>query len=168
MIRSAVSVLVLPTIVAGVLPSWIVYTYGALVGWGLPAPLDLIPPAVGLAVGAVGLALAVGTIRRFATQGKGTLAPWDPPRKLVVTGVYRYVRNPMISGVLGRLAGEGIFFGSIEIFEWFAIFAIANAIYIPLFEEPGLAARFGRNYLTYMAHVPRRIPRLTPWEPDWH
>jgi protein-S-isoprenylcysteine O-methyltransferase Ste14 len=153
--------------VAGVIPAWIVYTYGALVGWGLPAPLDLIPSAVGLAIGLVGLVLAAGTIRRFATQGKGTLAPWDPPRKLVVAGVYRYVRNPMISGVLGILAGEGIFFCSIELFTWFAIFAAANAIYIPLFEEPGLDLRYGRDYLTYKAHVPRWIPRHKPWEPDW-
>jgi len=102
----------------------------------------------------------------FSTDGDGTLAPWDPPRKLVVKGIYRNVRNPMISGVLSILAGEAIFFGSMAIFEWFVFFVVLNAIYIPLSEEPMLAARFGEDYLSYKSHVPRWIPRLTPWQPD--
>lgn len=151
--------------VAGVLPAWFISVSGARIGFGLDAPLNLRVAAAGIAVFLAGLVLAAGTIRRFATQGEGTLAPWDPPRKLVVAGVYRRVRNPMISGVLGMLAGEGLFFGSTAVLEWFAVFAALNAIYIPLIEEPGLMVRFGRDYLVYRAHVPRWIPRVTPWEP---
>jgi protein-S-isoprenylcysteine O-methyltransferase Ste14 len=165
-IRSLLSVLALPTVVAGVLPAWLIFSRGAHLGFKLETPLNVVLAAVGLMLAAAGLALAAGTMRRFATQGEGTLAPWDPPRKLVVSGVYRHVRNPMISGVLGILAGEGLFFGSTAVLGWFAIFAAANAIYIPLFEEPGLAARFGRDYETYKRHVPRWIPRLTPWDPE--
>ena len=101
----------------------------------------------------------------FSTVGEGTLAPWDPPRKLVVTGVYRYVRNPMISGVMSIVLGEGILLGSMPILELCAFFAALNGVYIPLSEEPGLAARFGQSYLLYKRHVPRWIPRFTPWEP---
>jgi protein-S-isoprenylcysteine O-methyltransferase Ste14 len=77
----------------------------------------------------------------FSVEGEGTLAPWDPPRKLVVRGTYRYVRNPMISGVLGILLGEAIFFGSMPIFKWFVFFAVLSAIYMPLSEEPGRSPR---------------------------
>jgi len=164
LIRSVISVLALPVMVAGVLPVWLVSTRGAAIGAGLPMPLNLIAAAIGLAFGATGLILAAGAIRRFSTEGQGTLAPWDPPRKLVVRGIYRYVRNPMISGVLSILAGEAIFFGSMAIFKWFVFFAVLNAIYMPLWEEPGLAARFGQDYLSYKNHVPRWIPRLTPWQ----
>jgi protein-S-isoprenylcysteine O-methyltransferase Ste14 len=165
-IRSLVSVLALPTMVAGVFPAWLTWTRGAAIGFGLDAPLNLLIAVLGVALFLTGLALAAATIRRFATHGEGTLAPWDPPRKLVVAGVYRHVRNPMISGVLGMVAGEGLFLGSTAILEWFAIFAAVNAVYIPLFEEPGLVARFGRDYETYKAQVPRWIPRLTPWDPQ--
>ena len=64
--------------------------------------------------------LALSAIRKFSTEGEGTLAPWDPPRKLVVRGSYGYVRNPMISGVLSILAGEAIFFGSLPVLKWLA------------------------------------------------
>jgi len=166
LIRSVISVFALPVMVAGVLPGWLLSTRGIAIGAGLPIPLNLVAAAIGLAIIALGLWLAAGTIRMFTTDGDGTLAPWDPPRKLVVKGIYRNVRNPMISGVLSILAGEAIFFGSMAIFEWFVFFAVLNAIYIPLSEEPMLAARFGQDYLSYKSHVPRWIPRLTPWQPD--
>jgi protein-S-isoprenylcysteine O-methyltransferase Ste14 len=166
LIRSVVSVFVLPVMVAGVLPGWLLSTRGAAIGAGLPMPLKQVVAATGLAFVAAGLWLAAGTIRMFSTEGEGTLAPWDPPRKLVIKGIYRYVRNPMISGLLGILAGEAIFFGSRAIFELFVIFVVMNAVYIPLSEEPMLAARFGRDYQSYKNHVPRWIPRLTPWQPD--
>ena len=165
-VRSALSVLLLPTMVAGVIPAWLISARGVRIAYGLEMPLNLMVGAAGAGLFAAGLTLAAATIRRFATQGEGTLAPWDPPRKLVVAGVYRRVRNPMISGVLGMLAGEGLFFGSTAVLEWLAIFAMMNAIYIPLIEEPGLMVRFGRDYLVYRAHVPRWIPRVTPWEPQ--
>ncbi|HEY6418932.1 MAG TPA: isoprenylcysteine carboxylmethyltransferase family protein [Candidatus Binataceae bacterium] len=166
LIRSVVSVLALPVMVAGVVPGWLTSTRGVEIGFGLPMPLNMVMTAAGLAIMVAGLWLAAGTIRMFATAGEGTLAPWDPPRKLVARGIYRYVRNPMISGVLAILLGEGILLGSVAILEWFAIFLALNSVYIPLSEEPALAARFGQDYLLYKRHVPRWIPRFTPWEPD--
>ena len=105
------------------------------------------------------------TIRRFAREGEGTLAPWDPTQKLVVAGVYRHVRNPMITGVITNLVGETLLFGSAALGIWAALFAAGNALFIPLFEEPGLEARFGEEYRRYRANVPRWIPRRRPWMP---
>ena len=113
----------------------------------------------------LGLVLMVATIRLFVTVGKGTLAPWNPPQRLVVRGVYRHVRNPMISGVLFVLLGEAVLAASLPLLGLFALAVIVNVVYIPLSEEPGLAKRFGDDYLTYKQNVPRWIPRLRPW-PD--
>jgi len=111
-----------------------------------------------------GIALMVWTNRLFAKVGHGTLAPWEPPKKLVVRGVYRHVRNPMITGALCILLGEAIFFGSWPLLCLFGFALILNLIYIPLSEEPGLAKRFGEDYLRYKQNVPRWIPRLRPWK----
>jgi protein-S-isoprenylcysteine O-methyltransferase Ste14 len=70
----------------------------------------------------------------------------------------------MISGVLFVLLGESVLTASVPLVQWFLIFAVINAMYIPLLEEPMLVNRFGDEYLTYKRHVPRWIPRLTPWE----
>jgi protein-S-isoprenylcysteine O-methyltransferase Ste14 len=121
----------------------------------------------GIAALLIGLTLFVSTLTRFATKGKGTLAPWDPPRELVVVGVYRYVRNPMISGVLFVLLAESLLTGSSRVLIWFSLFLLINLVYIPLFEEPGLANRFGERYRIYKENVPRWLPRATPWSPPW-
>ena len=110
-----------------------------------------------------GLIFMVWTITLFARIGQGTLAAWDPTRRLVVAGPYRHVRNPMISGVFGVLLGEAVIFGSPALFCWFAFFVLLNAVYTPLSEEPGLARRFGDDYRRYKDHVPRWLPRLRPW-----
>jgi protein-S-isoprenylcysteine O-methyltransferase Ste14 len=110
-----------------------------------------------------GLALAIWTVRLFMKFGDGTPAPWDPPKKLVILGPYRYVRNPMITAVLFMLLAEAILFQSWPIAMWMGIFFIGNAIYFPLSEEKGLDERFGDEYHTYKVHVPRWIPRLRPW-----
>jgi protein-S-isoprenylcysteine O-methyltransferase Ste14 len=96
-------------------------------------------------------------------RGGGTLAPWDPTKRLVVRGPYRRVRNPMISGVFAVLAGEATLFGSTSLFGWLALFVTANLIYLPLVEEAGMMKRFGRNYLAYKDNVPRWMPRSSPW-----
>src|SRR5204863_9299262 len=119
--------------------------------------------AVGVALLAVGLVLFATTLRLFATVGRGTLAPWDPPKRLVIRGPYRYVRNPMISGVLFVLFGEALVLRSSPHLEWAVVFLIVNIIYIPLLEEPQLAARFGEPYREYRRHVGRFIPQRTPW-----
>jgi protein-S-isoprenylcysteine O-methyltransferase Ste14 len=136
-------------------------------GWGLPAPWHFVAVGAGLLCIGAGLALLVQTIRLFAIVGRGTLAPWDPPRRLVVRGIYRHVRNPMISGVIAVLLGESLIAGARPLALWCALFMCINAVYIPLLEEPQLAARFGADYLTYRKNVPRWLPRLRPWNVPW-
>ena len=130
----------------------------------LSFPLGPMLPMIGMFFIGLGLTLMFKTIALFATVGKGTLAPWAPPEKLVVRGIYRHVRNPMITGVFLVLIGEALLFHSVTLFAWFLLFAITNMVYIPLIEEPGLEQCFGRNFIRYKQNVPRWIPRLKPWK----
>jgi protein-S-isoprenylcysteine O-methyltransferase Ste14 len=124
-----------------------------------------LPVLLGAALIVCGLALWAWTVRLFARIGRGTLAPWDPTRRLVVEGPYAYVRNPMITAVLAMLLGEAVLLGSPAVVTWFAVFLAINAVYFPLVEEPGLERRFGEEYREYKRHVPRWIPRRTRWRP---
>lgn len=155
------AILALPFNVLVVIPALILWFTD---GWLTPHPFRL-GFWVGLACLGVGLTLMTQTIHNFWTRGRGTLAPWNPTQKLVVAGVYRRVRNPMISGVLFNLLGEALLFASLGIGVWFALFFTTNAIYIPLSEEPGLEKRFGEDYRRYRENVPRWIPRWKPWDP---
>jgi protein-S-isoprenylcysteine O-methyltransferase Ste14 len=119
----------------------------------------------GLPLVAAGLALMWRTIALFSRMGEGTLAPWDPTRKMVIAGPYRYVRNPMITGVTLVLLGEAAILGSLGILAWAGVFAAVNAVWMPLVEEPGLERRFGEEYDEYGRNVPRWVPRRTPWSP---
>jgi protein-S-isoprenylcysteine O-methyltransferase Ste14 len=110
-----------------------------------------------------GLALFLYTVFLFRKVGKGTLAPWSAKQRLVVVGPYRYCRNPMITGVLFILTGEALLFQSTSILLWAAAFFAINTIYFMASEEPGLLAQFGDEYRNYKKHVPRWIPRLTPY-----
>ena len=121
---------------------------------------------VGAVLIAAGLALFVATVRLFAAAGRGTLAPWDPPRRLVVRGPYRHLRHPMISGVALVLAGQALALWSDPIAIWLGLFVAVNAVYLPLVEEPALRRRFGPEHDRYAANVGRWLPRLRPWEPD--
>lgn len=116
--------------------------------------------AIGLVPIGAGLALAYRTISLFARVGDGTLAPWDPPRRLVVDGPYRRWRHPMISGVALILAGEAIVLWTLPMLIWLAVFVAVNAVYLPLVEEPRLVRRFGADYEEYRRRVPRFLPRL--------
>ncbi len=118
---------------------------------------------IGLLLGLAGLSILLMTIRMFIRIGQGTLAPWSPPKKLVTSGMYAHVRNPMITGVLTVLLGESLLFHSKNIFIWFVSFFFINYIYFILFEEPSLERRFGEEYLEYKSNVPRWIPRSKPW-----
>jgi len=155
------AILLLPGMVTIVIPATILYFAG--IRWPSP-PWNIVLPVLGSVFILLGLSLMVWTIRLFVTVGKGTLAPWNPTQRLVVRGVYRQVRNPMITGVFCILLGEAILFGSPWLLAWFGIFVVVNMIYIPLAEEPGLAKRFGDDYLRYKHNVPRWIPRLTTWK----
>jgi protein-S-isoprenylcysteine O-methyltransferase Ste14 len=157
--------LVLPFTVLIVVPALLLAcTKGFRPDWGLGLPYDALTVCIGSAIIVAGLYLLISTIRLFRNIGKGTLAPWAPPVKLVVTGPYRYVRNPMISGVLIVLVGEAILFGSVALSICFVLFFIINHIYFIRSEEPGLVKRFGDDYIRYMKNVPRWIPRLRPWK----
>jgi len=121
-----------------------------------------------LVVGSIGFGLAVWTVKIFMGFGQGTPAPWDPPKKFVVRGPYRCVRNPMIIGVLLLLLAEAMMLQSWPIAAWMIVFFIGNAIYFPFVEEKGLEKRFGKDYRRYVAHVPRWIPRLNRWKQDFY
>ena len=150
----------------GLVPALIVWRTDAVsVGWGLSGMLAIVPVVLGVALVTIGTALVAWTIALFVREGRGTLAPWDPTSRLVVHGPYRLVRNPMISGVLFVLLGEAALLGSLPLVVWFGLVAVANAVYMPLVEEPGLVRRYGPDYELYRASVPRWLPRLRSWEP---
>lgn len=116
--------------------------------------------SVGILAIIAGILLFSWCVTLFARIGQGTLAPWDPTRYLVAVGPYRFIRNPMISGVAFMLIGESLFWGSWWVGLWAGIFIGINHFYFVLSEEPGMEKRFGENYRLYKAHVPRWIPRL--------
>ncbi len=159
------AILLLPGVVTVVIPGTILFLTGVdtLDLWQSYPATRVGLPFVGGVLICLGLVLLVATIRLFMMVGKGTLAPWNPTQRLVVQGVYRRVRNPMISGVFFVLLGEAVLAASLPLLVWFMLFVIGNAIYIPMAEEPGLVERFGDDYLAYKQNVPRWIPRLTPW-----
>lgn len=162
LLRHLLSILILPVTVIIAVPGWILGRYGVPVALPTTAVGWLLVVA-GLATLVAGLALAGASVTRFGREGRGTLAPWDPPRELVVRGVYAHVRNPMISGVVVVLLGESLMLRSVPHGIWAGTFALANAIYIPLIEEPMLRARFGDAYRVYCTHVPRLVPRRRAW-----
>jgi len=110
-----------------------------------------------------GLTLMWQTISLFYKKGKGTLAPWNPTQKLVIEGPYRFVRNPMISGVLCILIAESLLSQSVPIFYWALFFFVLNYTYFIVKEEPDLVKRFGNDYEVYKKNVLRWIPRSSPW-----
>lgn len=164
--RHARAIALLPGVAAVAVPA-IILVIGERpsLGWGLDAGLAALAVVLGLALIAVGLALWVWTVRLLARIGKGTLAPWDPTRRLVVEGPYSRVRNPMITAVLAVLVGEAVLFGSSGLLVWCAAFLAINWVYFVLHEEPALERRFGDEYRAYRLSVPRWIPRRTPWRP---
>lgn len=163
LLRHLFAIAVLPFTVMVLVPLWIVRRYPVFL-WDEFGPFYLLPQLAGVAVLAIGQRFFWASLRRFAEEGEGTLAPWDPPRRLVVSGPYRYVRNPMISGVTLNLFGLALLLLSPPLLAWAAAFLAVNSIYIPLVEEPQLERRFGESYREYCRNVPRVIPRLRPWE----
>ncbi len=153
------AILLLPVVATIIIPAVVATGGPAGAGWPLPFPFDVAGQAIGVLLIGLGLGLVVNTIALFVRWGHGTLAPWDPTQKLVVRGVYRYIRNPMISAVFCALLGEAMVLRSIHLLGWFVLFVILNLIYIPLVEEPRLERRFGDDYVQYKRNVPRWIPR---------
>ena len=155
---SAIFLVIAPGFVAGVVPWW-------LSGWGFQDSLLGIRAFrfVGAALIAVGGAGLLDSFARFALQGVGTPAPVFPTRHLVVTGLYRYVRNPMYVAVASAILGQGLLFGSIPVLEYGSIVWFLFHLFVLFYEEPTLKASFGPEYEAFLREVPRWIPRLRPW-----
>jgi len=128
------------------------------------------PRALGWIVVAVGAVIGLPCVWQFAWRGLGTPAPFDPPRKLVVTGPYRYVRNPMYVGMGIALIGFAIVFphGTTVFLGELVFAAVAVSIFVMGYEEPTLRSTFGDDYAEYCRNVRRWIPRLTPWYAPAH
>ena len=124
------------------------------------------PRSGGFIILAAGLAVMSTCMWEFAWRGLGTPAPFDPPRRLVVTGLYRFVRNPMYVGGALAIAGEAAAFPRLTgpMLVVLAVFWIFTNGFIFLYEEPALRRTFGPDYDDYCRHVRRWTPRLTPFD----
>ncbi len=163
MLRHLLSILLLPFMVVVVAPYWLLNAFAeGDTRWSDGSILAWLPRSAGSVLFVVGLALFSWCVSLFARVGQGTLAPWDPTRNLVEVGPYRYVRNPMISGVALMLLGQVLLWGSRVLGIWACGFVFINHIYFVLFEELGLERRFGENYRIYKENVPRWIPGIRP------
>jgi protein-S-isoprenylcysteine O-methyltransferase Ste14 len=163
-LRHILAIMLLPFIVVVILPYWLLAAFAAIDSrWLDQALIVAVARSASVVCLIGGLFLFSWCVGLFARIGQGTLAPWDPTRSLVAVGPYRYVRNPMISGVALLLIGQALFWGSWVVGIWAAVFIVINHIYFVFSEEPGLEARFGAPYRLYKANVPRWIPRLSPW-----
>jgi protein-S-isoprenylcysteine O-methyltransferase Ste14 len=155
---SIVFLVVAPGAVAGLIPYW-------LCGWRVGPPLLGLAAVrwLGVLLIAAGLLGLLDTFARFTFQGIGTPAPVFPTRHLVVSGPYRYVRNPMYVAVLATILGQGLFFGSDAVVEYAVVVGLDFHLFVLLYEEPTLRSTFGAEYADFCARVPRWIPRLRPW-----
>ena len=144
-----------PGVVVGLVPWW-------LTRWEpMPAPVGL--RVLGGALIAAAAPILVSAFVRFARDGLGTPAPVAPTERLVVTGVYRHVRNPMYLAVVGAIVGQALLLGRYDLLAYAAVVAVAVVSFVRLYEEPVLLRRFGAEYETYRRAVPGWVPRLRPW-----
>jgi protein-S-isoprenylcysteine O-methyltransferase Ste14 len=126
--------------------------------WGASLPPWLRP--IGYLLIALGAGLAATCVTVFISRGKGTPAPFDPPRRFVATGPYRWVRNPMYWGAVGVLLGAGFVVASPSIALLALLFWTLAHLFVVTYEEPALERRFGAEYAAYKATVNRWLPRL--------
>ena len=154
LLRSVFFTFLLPGTVTVLIPYWLISSresgilssHQAFRYLGLPM----------IAVGAAGL---LWCIWEFFSEGRGTLAPIDPPKHLVVGGLYRYVRNPMYVAVVTILIGEAIFFISLPVLIEAGVFVALAHLFVTCYEEPVLRRQFGESYERYSQRVGRWIPR---------
>ncbi len=154
---SAIFFVLAPGTVAVLIPWWICR-------WRFePSAIGWLPVRVlgGLMIVA-GAAVLIDSFARFALQGLGTPAPVFPTRHLVVTGLYRYVRNPMYVAVTSVILGQGMMFGNVRVLEYGALVWLAFHVFVMAYEEPALRVAFGAQYEAFCEGVPRWIPRLHP------
>ena len=149
-LRALFFVLLLPGTVAGYIPFNI-----------LRAADSLFVPSLGLASVCAGVLAITGAlvllrcVWDFFATGKGTLAPIDPPRFLVVQGLYRFTRNPMYNGVVALILGEAGLFRSVALVEYALLVLVLFHLFVVLYEEPALESQFGESYRAYRRAVPR-------------
>jgi protein-S-isoprenylcysteine O-methyltransferase Ste14 len=149
-VRAAIFVFLLPGSVAGYFPFQILRASNRL---ALPRPSALSLAAAILLL--AGAAVLLRCVWDFFAAGRGTLAPVDPPKRLVVTGLYRFTRNPMYNGVLAMIFGEAWLFRSSILLEYAIGVFVAFHLFVVLYEERALAARFRDEYAAYRRSVPR-------------
>ena len=152
---------VVPGVVAGVVP-WLLTRWRPDDQAAVWLPFRI----VGLLLVAVGLAALLHAFARFVVEGLGTPAPVAPTERLVVGGLYRYVRNPMYLAVGAVIVGQALALGRPILLLYALAFAVAVAIFVRAYEEPTLLRRFGAEYLAYTQAVPAWWPRRDPWTPE--
>jgi len=145
----------------------------AVAGWGpyLVSGWQMHPPFLGVRAGrllgggliAAALLGLLESFGRFALKGRGTPAPIAPPEHLVVSGLYRHVRNPMYVALVVLLFGQALLLGSVVLLEYAAIAWLLFHVFVVTYEEPTLRRQFGASYNDYCARVSRWFPRLRPW-----
>jgi len=149
-LRATLSFFALPTLVAGLVPA-------LMVSFGKP---DHRMMPCGIALLTAGCFLLLWCVRDFFVSGRGTLAPWDPPRHLVVVGLYRFVRNPMYLAVLIIVAGWSILYLSMWLAFYLLFLTVVFHLRVLMQEEPWLRRQFGTEWEAYSASTARWIPRL--------
>ena len=156
---SAVHFALAPGVVVGLVP-W------AMTGWDIRTPSWSSPPlrVLGAALIVAGVAALVRLFIRFVTDGLGTPAPIAPTRRLVVSGSYRYVRNPMYVAVVAAIAGQALLLGRAGLLAYAAAVWVTVATFVRLYEEPALRDQFADEYVEYCNAVRRWLPRLTPFD----
>jgi protein-S-isoprenylcysteine O-methyltransferase Ste14 len=142
----------------------LVYLPGRFLSWsGITRPEFVGAPQIGgMLVGAIGAVLALWCLLTFAFIGKGTPAPFDPPRRLVIRGPYRFVRNPMYIGAATALAGTALFYQSWSLLLFTGLFLLATHLFVISYEEPTLRRTFGKEYEAYCIQVNRWLVRSSP------
>jgi protein-S-isoprenylcysteine O-methyltransferase Ste14 len=157
-VGSALFLVLAPGTVAGLVP-WLISHWQFEPHSPLWLPLQI----VGAAMIALGALVLLDSFGRFAMKGLGTPAPIFPTRQLVVTGLYRYVRNPMYIAVVALIVGQGLIFANIRVLEYGALIWLAFHLFVVSYEEPTLHKSFGPEYETFCRNVSRWRPRLRPW-----
>src|SRR5499425_3485921 len=152
-VGSVLFLVVAPGTLVVLVPFWIS-------GWRLAPPLVGFVGfrVLGALLVAAGLPVLLDSFARFAIQGLGTPAPVAPPQRLVVTGLYRYVRNPIYVALVSLIFGQGLFFSSVGVLEYGLAVWLGFFAWVLIFEEPTLRGKFGKDYEDYCARVPRWIP----------
>ena len=151
-LRTALFALLVPGTVLGLVPFVGVRCMGGRFGLGgihLMGFVLLVP----------GLAIIIWCFTDFIRRGRGTPAPYDPPRRLVIAGLYRHVRNPQYIGVVLVVLSEALFSGSLVLLGYAAFLAIGYHLFVRFYEEPTLRRLFGEDYARYVAAVPRWLPK---------